>query len=90
MNSKTKRRLSLLDELLDFAMRSNCKFFACKGPEAPIRFYYTCSRCRCINRGIRLGLVRKVKEAYVRTDPSAYVQEGYLEQFSAVDGELVR
>lgn len=90
MDAKLKRRLSLLDELLDFAMRSSCKFAFCDGPEAPIRYNHTCSRCRCINRGIRLGLVKKVKEAYVRTDPSCYVQEGYLEQFSAVDGELVR
>ena len=88
--AKIKRRLSLLDELLDYAMRTDCKFFACKGPEAPIRFYYTCSRCRCINRALRLGLVKKVKESYVRENPSSFISEGYLEQFSAVDGELVR
>ena len=73
---KARRRMQLLDDLLDYALRSECRFMFCNGPKAPIRSGLTCVRCACINRAIRMGLV--------------VVVGGSLEQFSAHDGRLVR
>jgi hypothetical protein len=89
--AKLNRRLDLLDSLLDYALRSNCKFAFCNGPEAPIRHMQTCARCACINRAIRMGFVRKVKQTYVRNaeNGGAVVWEGAIEQFSSIDGRLV-
>lgn len=87
---KLRRRLALLDDLLDHALRADCRFAMCNGPEAPIRRMLTCSRCACIHRALRMGLVRKVAETYVREGPlGAVVGVGSLEQFSAIDGSRV-
>lgn len=87
---KQARRFDLLDQLLDYALRSECRFAFCNGPSAPIRAMQTCTRCACIHRAERMGLVRKVRETYVRTHPERMVVEaGVFEQFSAVDGRMV-
>ncbi len=67
---RTARRLSLLDDLLDYALRSSCSFIMCDGPEAPIRANRTCTRCACINRATRIGLVVRAAEQYVRRHTS--------------------
>jgi hypothetical protein len=87
----TARRLDLLDQLLDYALRSECRFAFCNGPSAPIRHHQTCTRCAAIHRAIRMGLVRRVRETYVRDDARGrtVVSAGVLEQFSARDGAPV-
>ncbi len=92
MARKTTRRLALLDDLLDYALRSECRFFAWKGSRAPIRYGITCTRCACINRAIRMGLVAVVGSTYVRTradGSSVVIGEGALEQRSAITGEII-
>lgn len=88
---KLKRRLQLLEDLVDSALRSECLFFACHGPEAPIRDGLTCHRCACIHRAIKMGLVRVVETQYVRETPHGHgvvVGEGCLEQVSEITGEV--
>jgi hypothetical protein len=90
--ARMKRRLDLFDDLLDSLIRVGCQFWACDGPEAPIRHMKTCYRCACIHRAIRIGLVRRVQEGYVRDTPDGnrcLVSRGVLEQFSVVDGKLI-
>ena len=89
--SRIKNRMLLLDDLLDYTMRSSCKFSMCDGPEVPIRHMKTCTRCACINRAIRMGLVQKVSEGYIKRTPrgDVFIQEGTLEQFSAFDGKKI-
>lgn len=91
MDKKLKRRLALLDDLLDYALRGDCHFKFCNGPEAPIRHMRTCSRCVCIHRALQMGLVKKVENSYVKNTMRGeiLVREGVLEQFSAIDGVLV-
>lgn len=55
---KLQRRLDLLDSLLDFALRSECRFSMCDGPTAPIRHMRTCTRCACIHRAVQMGMVK--------------------------------
>jgi len=81
---KLQRRLYLLDDLLDYAMRSGCKFAMCDGPLAPIKPMRTCTRCACIHRAIQMGLVRKANKTHVRNE--LVISAGTLEQFSAVNG----
>jgi len=59
MDAKLKRRLDLLNDLLDVAVRIGCQFFACSGPLAPIRHQETCYRCAALHRAIRMGLINK-------------------------------
>lgn len=93
MDKKLKRRLRLLDDLLDYALRSECGFFACNGPGGLIIPMKTCARCSCITRAMRMGLVVRAKETYIRGpmhgDSGAVVSAGYPEQFSVIDGEPV-
>jgi len=54
---KLKRRLQLLDDAIDTLLRMDCMFFACKGPEAPVRHMQTCARCAVLHRAIQMGLL---------------------------------
>jgi hypothetical protein len=97
MDKKTKRRFALLD----FALTSRCCGQYCDGPKAPIRYERTCIRCSCIHRAMQMGLVKEVKEQYVKVnsrpknerysfEPETFVvPAGQLEQFSAIDGSPV-
>lgn len=91
MATKLQRRLALLDDLIDLALRSPCQFSMCNGFEAPIRHMQTCSRCASIHRAMQMGLVKKVQQTYIRTGPQGdiCVGQGTLEQFSSLDGKLV-
>lgn len=89
--AKVRARLGLLDDLLDYALRSSCVFALCDGPKAPIRHGRTCGRCACIHRALKMGLVKEVKEQYVRKTPrgNVVISAGFLEQFSVLDGKRI-
>jgi len=94
MDAKTKRRLKLLDDALDILLRMSCQFFACDGPEAPIRDMCTCARCAVLHRALQMGLLKPCPEQYVRKETGiggcqSVVEEGVLEQFSTVDGRQI-
>lgn len=76
--AKLKRRLTLLDDTIDFLIRSNCMFFACQGATAPPRDMITCNRCRLLHRAIQMGLVT-VGDKSLDT----------YKQFSVINGEEI-
>lgn len=66
--AKIKRRLQLLDDLLEYALRSPCLFEFCDGSRAPIRHMRTCIRCACIHRAIQMGLTDGTLEKFSAAD----------------------
>jgi hypothetical protein len=74
-SAKIARRLHLLDDLLDLALRTTCRFAFCDGPLAPIRHQMTCVRCAAIHRAMQMGLITQGAGKYA--------------QLSAVDGRKV-
>jgi hypothetical protein len=85
MTRKQKRRYQLLDDLLDYALRSGCQWALCNGPKAPIRKQQTCWRCACIHRAIQMGLVQVNNNKYIKASGTC-VDAGVFEQFSVLDG----
>lgn len=89
--AKLTRRLRLLDDLLDCALRSGCQFSMCNGPGAPIRHMQTCSRCACITRAEQMGLIkRQAENEFVTVGGNRLlVMAGALQQVSVIDGSRV-
>lgn len=75
VNAKLKRRLRLLDDSLDALLRTPCQFFACGGPEAPIRDMCTCYRCAILHRAAQMGLIKFCGDV--------------VEQYSVINGKRI-
>ncbi len=55
---KLRRRLDLLDGMIDGLIHSPCAYWACKGPASPPVGMATCHRCWALYRAIKAGLVK--------------------------------
>lgn len=75
--NKLQRRMSLLDDAIDVALRQGCMSpVLCRGFEAPIREMQTCARCALLHRAIKMKLLVKDKRALQGTFP--YTQQEAL------------
>lgn len=51
----------------------------------------TCTRCASMHKAIQMGLMKKVRNTYVKKTPrgDVVVSEGTYEHFSAIDGTMI-